>query len=170
VDARNVLMIVVDATSVEAMFRAAHVTLETVSIAAWLRGPMLEFIQERAEERFLMEGNDDGPWKELKQATLDIRMSLGFPPGPINYRTGELERFITGQGSNISPAGDAVVMTYPSFTPTGEMGEKVATAQGFEAPKIPARQVLGLGELDVAFAQQSITSWFELSLLWGGAA
>lgn len=160
--------VIVEASSVEALLSAASFALGPESMSGWLGGPMRESLQGRAQERFAVEGTDDGPWAPLADATLSWRASYGFGPGPINRRTGELERFITGAPGSVTPHPGGATLSFPGSEPTGELGRKVRVAQGYEeANDIPARHVVGLGLPDLEFALLSFGAWFGQSVMAG---
>lgn len=159
--------VVADTSSVEALLLAANAALSPVGLGGWLGGPMTQQMQQRAAERFRVEGTDEGPWAPLRDATINWRESLGFPPGPINRRTGELERYITQSDSSVVPHGEGVSAIFPGSSPSGELAEKLATAQGAESPRVPARPVLGLGAPDVEFALASLTAYFNAAFVGG---
>lgn len=120
--------------------------------AAWLSGVMGPFLQERAEMRFANEGDDAvGMWQSLKPSTIRIRAQQGFPPGPINHRTGELERLLTEDPVVAAPIGPVAELAFPAM-PGGELKEKLKTAQQGKAhPKTPPRPVVGLSGIDLMF-------------------
>lgn len=142
------------------------------SAAAWsvfLYGVVGPYLRERAEARFAAEGDDvSGKWLPHHPTTRHFRQSQGYPEGPINHRTGEMERWITqGQGAAI-PVGPAALLTFPdpALPMDADLVEKVRTAQGGKAqPKTPARPVLGINGQDaihivaaMSFYANSVTS------------
>lgn len=117
-------------------------------VSPWLR--------TRAKARFAGEGDDAvGQWAPLKQVTKDIRRTQGYPEGPINKRTGFLERYIMGD-SDVATTGNMALLTHPGSPPTGIVKDSLITAQfGREDtgdpdhPKTVARPVLGLSAVDL---------------------
>lgn len=135
--------------------------LSPAGMAMYLTQIMDPFLRERARERFANEGdNAVGPWLALKDATQRIRESQGFgPSGPINRRTGALERYILGTPGSFASEGIASTLTFPGRPPSGAYLEtKVLTAQeGKARPRTPRRPVLGVGATDMAFFQTSLS-------------
>jgi hypothetical protein len=122
------------------------------------------YLQNRARARFEMEGDDvSGPWAPLTDATVAIRESAGFPGDhPINVRTGEMERFITGSRPTFAANPDAM-MIFPGQDPVGKTYYKVQVAQkGTDVPPTPARPVIGIDEADLAYVLATIAD--EISL------
>lgn len=125
----------------------------------FLGSTMGPYLAKRAGERFRDEGDDaSGPWAPLKEATIAIREAQGFGAGPINRRTGELERWVVGSGWNAYPTGFGASMQFPKSRPGGELGRKVETAQKGRKipPKTVARPVLAVGETDLIFFQSAL--------------
>lgn len=120
---------------------------------------LTQYVQGRAEARFSTEGDDvTGPWLPLNPATVEIREGLGYPGDhPINNRTGDLENYITKSQSQMSATGGSVIMTYPGAAPSGELLDKVQTAQsGKGDPNTPPRPVLGFNEADLIYVLSEI--------------
>lgn len=108
----------------------------------------------KAIDMFNSETDPQGEaWKPLAEATKQIRVSLGYPPGPINERSGRLRDYLVTAKSDILGSSDSVISyAYPSrgFPPADLMGA-FEQASGLN-PKAPtARRVVGMNEQDVAF-------------------
>jgi hypothetical protein len=152
--------IFVNTVTVEALLLRTYAAVSPASLTTWLGGPFSDNLQQRAAERFAVEGTDDGPWAALASATLEIRHNLGYPPGPINYRSGEMYRYITGASGQVVATGDGAALTWPGNAPS-EIQEKIATAQGYDS-NVPAREVIGMGASDLQFALASLAGWISL--------
>lgn len=157
-----------DSTQVEAMLDRIELTTSPIGLANFLHNRVDPYMRERLEARFRLEGDDvTGPWEPLKQATQDIRSSLGYGAAhPINVRTGELEAYITGSPSGVVYDGIGAVMTMPGSVPQDpELRTKVRTAQrGKVDPRTPARPVMGMNEQDLAVVMTDLA----LYITYGG--
>lgn len=147
------IKIVGDTAGVQSMLAHLERKLEPAQMGVWLNTYVEPYLQQRAGQRFANEGDDAvGAWAPLKPATEGIRASQGYGSShPINRRSGELENYIrnTPAALTINPAG--AVLTYPGTPPSGELADKVSTAQsGRGFPATVPRPVLGLGTTDVA--------------------
>jgi len=141
-----------------------EVTLGPVGLTAFAKTVMTPYMRERARARFANEGDDAvGQWMPLQEATWNFREEQGFPPDhPINKRTGRLEAYITGGGVGVTPTPDGALLTFPDQPPTGETARKLETAQyGKNDPYTPSRPVLGISEVDVAFAVTALADFIE---------
>lgn len=137
---------------VQAMLNQIDSALSPVGLAAFLGLAVGPWVKERAADRFASEGDDvSGKWAPLQQTTIEIRENMGFGPGPINKRTGELEEYITQGQVGITAGPGVASMRYPENPPrTKSLREKMSTAQrGRNHPKTIARPVLGLNERDL---------------------
>jgi hypothetical protein len=147
------MIVEVDNRLVESLLLRLDTALSPFAIAAFLGGPVEEYIQGRAENRFRQEGDDvSGKWAPLKDATQAIRAQEGYgADGPIDRRTDRLMHYIVGSPGRSQATGLGATLTYPGTPPTGELLTKVQTAQrGKPYPNTPPRPVLGLGEEDLA--------------------
>lgn len=163
-----------DASSVERLLRAGMVAVSPASMMGWLAGPMTEGIQQRANERFLAQGDETtGPWEPLRDTTLMFRDAQGFGPAPINVRTGELERYITDSPGGVISTGQGATLVYPGDAPDNKyLTRKVVTAQqgwpgGANKASTPARPVLALGMPDMEYALVSLAGWIQTSITTG---
>ncbi len=144
------IQIVVDDRSVEATLNRLDTVLSPVGIAGMLSGPVDEYLQHRAKERFRTEGDDVvGKWAPLSPATEAIRAQQGFGAAhPINRRRGELERYITETPGQVTPIpGVGAILDAPGAAATGTLKKKLRGAQKGEGTA-PPRPVLGLNATD----------------------
>lgn len=150
-----------DSTPVDVLLSRVEAVLSIPGTQVWLTNEVLPYIKQRASSRFSNEGDDvSGRWPQLSATTIEIRESQGFGSGPINVRTGELERYITGSPGVVNGR----VLTYPDHSPgsgtDGYLEAKIMTAQeGRANPRTPPRPVLGLNENDLAFAVASLATF-----------
>lgn len=145
--------IVGDSAGVNLLVDRLSLLLGPAGMSAFLGGPVLTYVRQRARNRFANEGDDvSGPWMALAPTTVYVRLALGFPGRhPINRRTGELERWVTGSAPAITVSPVLAGLTYPGNPPTGSLREKVTTAQTGRRSKgtgTSARPVLGLSGTD----------------------
>lgn len=123
--------------------------LNPVAVAGFLGAEVAPYLKHRAKTRFAQEGDDvTGGWAPLKEATQTIRASQGYGAAhPINKRTGELERYITGDANEkIHPWGAS--LTLPGSAPAGDLVDKLRTAQAGDTRAVP-RPVLGMNWQDM---------------------
>lgn len=153
--------------TVTPLMLALDTALNPAAIAGFLSGVIEPYIQGRAKDRFAQEGDDAvGAWEPLKPATHAIRAQQGYPPDhPINRRTGQLEDYITNSPGRLTVHALGATLTMPGSPPTGELRDKVVTAQqGRDNPRTVARPVMGLNETDLMFVLTELTFYV------GGAA
>jgi len=165
------IIITGDAESIQAATMSISWALSAAVLGGFLKSVVVPYLQERAEERFLTEGDDVvGQWSPLAPATVHIRESQGFPgPHPINVRTGSLEDYITNDPGLVSANALGATLTWPGTDAQGELLNKVSVAQmGGHAPNAmqptPARPVIGVNEEDLLFVLAG------LSMLLAGPA
>lgn len=143
--------------------------LSPASISMFMEREEHAWFRERMNNRFMSEGDDaSGNWLPLSPATEAIRDSQGYGAAhPINRRTGELQGFVTDSHA-VSVQGDTVVLTIPGEDPSGELGDKLATAQqgrgfgGCTAPSTPhtvPRPVLAMNEVDLEASMVLLAGW-----------
>lgn len=91
----------------------------TEALEVFLALSATQILQEDAAHRFDTEGASDGqPWKPLAQSTRKIRKDLGYPPSPINYRSGSLREFVTEAQGYPVPLGDGLAsLQWPGELP-----------------------------------------------------
>lgn len=141
-----------NATGVQAMLAHLQNKLSPPNLGAFLLGQVDPYLRARADARFQSEGDDvTGKWAPLEQATEMIRASQGFPAAhPINERTGELRDYLANAPSAVSMNVIGTTLTYPGAAPSGELADKMATAQaGRSYPETVARPVLGMNHNDL---------------------
>lgn len=141
----------VDAKDVNARLAKFQDNTEAPRLPHFIQDDLAAFLQLRAEERFKNEGDDAvGAWAPLSAATENIRASKGFSSAhPINKRTGDLERFVTGSRGKLTSEGGGFGITFPDDPPSGDLSQKMITAQiGRPNPRSPARPVVGLSQVD----------------------
>lgn len=158
------ISIVGDSSGVTRALNHLDAKLSTPMMMGFLAATIHPWLQERARQRFLNEGDDaSGKWAPLQQSTNEWRRSGGFPEAhPINKRTGELERFITGSSALVTPTPAGVTMKYPGSQPSGGLFEKVKTAQrGRKTPSTVPRPVLSLGLADLNFTLSSLALYIQ---------
>lgn len=145
--------IIGDQRGVDHMLERLNVALSPVGLEAFLLSFVEPWLQGRAQERFQNEGDDVvGQWAPLKPATVMMRQEWGYGGAhPINRRTGDLEQYIVDSPARITQVGSGVVLTTPGNKATGELADKVTTAQvGRDYPNTVPRPVLGMNETDLA--------------------
>ena len=146
------------------MLKAVSYRLTPFGMAAFLGKTMGPYIQSRARDRFMSEGDDvSGPWAPLREVTQNIRaestdISVGADH-PINKRTGELEEYVTGSGYKFWPTAMGGTLRFPgSASGKQSVREKMKTAQkGRARPKTVPRPVLGFNETDLMFFQAALS-------------
>lgn len=143
---------VISEKDVQSKLWALDTALNPFAIARFLGAEVDPYIRTRARQRFRDEGDDvTGKWEPLHEATWNWRMNEGYPPEhPINKRTGELETYITDSPHNINVNTLGAVLVMPGHPPTGELKDKVSTAQtGRVDPNTRPRPVIGMNEQDL---------------------
>lgn len=158
---------------VQQMLDAIDSSLSPVGLAAFLYGPVGNWIKQRAADRFKEEGDDvTGRWAPLQQATVEIREGMGFEgEHPINKRTGELEAYITQGEIGVVTSPGVGVLKYPQNEPASSgLREKMKTAQqGRANPSTVARPVLGMNENDLSHILVMLALHVQAEGAWHGA-
>lgn len=140
--------------SVQAILTGLNLAVSQTNLYRWLSGWAPDYLVERAEERFDMEGDRaSGKWRDLEPATQDIREHLGYPRAhPINERTRDLRNFLLfSDGETNFVGGQAVRFSWPD-TPPAQNGlqQKLETAQlGRKKPSTVPRPVLAVDAIDL---------------------
>lgn len=137
--------------------------LSPPGLALWLDKATDPWIRERARKRFEQEGDDvSGPWLPLGEFTQNVRAQQGYgAEHPINVRTGEMERYITGPG-DVTQTPALTILEAPGGSPTGELADKIRTAQDgstVDNRYTPPRPVLGINARDVEAIMVSLAAW-----------
>lgn len=153
----------------ELRHRIEHMTeaMAPVGLIRYFGEVMLPFLKRRATERFAQEGDSaSGKWQALRPATQEIRAGnpqWGVGPAhPINKRTGELENYITNNIADAQPlAGLGAEMKYPGRPASGELFDKVKTAQrgNLGTPRTIMRPVAVVGAEDLLFFHDSLAAY-----------
>ncbi|MEU4066665.1 hypothetical protein AB0F25_30505 [Streptomyces wedmorensis] len=160
------IIVDVDSDNVEQMLARTTLALSTVGMIGFLSGVVGPWLKERAEDRFAAEGDDvSNKWVPLEGYTQQVRAAGGYGAAhPINRRTGELENYITQNGSDVMSAAGFSQLTFPGSAPTAREATKVMTAQmGATYPATPARPVLGVNEVDLAFVLAALATHVTLA-------
>lgn len=161
------IAVVVDHRQVDRLLRNLNDALSVVGMYHFLDNSVGPWLQNRARARFAGEGDDVvGKWEPLQPGTNAARKAHGFPEEhPINHRTGELERYITGGGWDIASAPMLATLTFPGGPePTGQLGLKVKTAQqGASTPPTVPRPVVGVNEADLAFVLGAMATYLSIA-------
>lgn len=155
------IVVDVDSENVEQMLARTSLAVSSVGMFTFLSGVVGPWLKERAEDRFAAEGDDvSGKWAPLESYTQQVRSSGGYgAEHPINRRTGELENFITGGGWDVVSVAGFSQLTFPGNAPSAREAMKVATAQiGAAHPSTPARPVLGVNGVDLAFVLAALAT------------
>lgn len=101
-------------------------SLSTVELWRFLDRFVGPYLQDKVDARFRREGAEPGysKWQPLAEGTIWIRKKTGFPPGPINVRTGHLRDWVR----TYAASGDMLQMP-ATDAPTAEMASKFKVAQ-----------------------------------------
>lgn len=138
--------------TVTGMLRQMEFAVSDTGLQAFMRNQVDTYLRQRADQRFRSEGDAavGGTWDPLKESTEWFRRRQGFPAQhPINQRTGELREFVTKTPGSVAGVAGGFQLTLPGETPTGELYDKLATAQqGRGNPATEARPVLGIDMID----------------------
>jgi hypothetical protein len=120
-----------------------------------------EWFVRRGRMRLQAEGDDaSGKWRPLKASTIRLRRTKGFGPGPINRRTGQMDRWLLGGNLRGGPIGDGVEYKFPGDPPTGELLTKVARAQLGDYRTVP-RPILAINETDLETVMRKYMNFIE---------
>ena len=161
------VQIIGDQRGVDHMLNRLEIVLSPVGLEAFLLSTVEPWLQERAQNRFDSEGDDVvGTWAPLKPATVNMRQERGYGGAhPINRRTGDLEEYIVDSPARITELPSGAVLTTPGNKATGELADKVETAQiGRDYPNTVPRPVLGMNETDLAFVLGSLAKFVQESV------
>lgn len=149
---------------VERLLSRLDAALSPIALAAFMEGSVGPTMLARIESRFEQEGDDaSGKWAPLQESTNQIREQLGYPPAhPINVRGGELHNFVTGSArSAAEPFGAST--TIPDSTPTGELYDKLFTAQAGASQvgyrPTPPRPVLAMDANDLTLVLLQLSQY-----------
>lgn len=170
--------ITVDDKDVDHMLTAFTNAVSTVSLEALLSGGIADALRYRAQNRFTSEGDSaSGKWAALRPVTEEIRDFFGYPRAhPINYRSGELRRFVGQSHGAVAPMPDGAAMIWPSLA-SGDVEEKLKVAQRgsprgsnpwFRTARTPPRPVVAVDQVDVAELLVAVGHHLETSMRAGG--
>lgn len=135
----------VEDAAVEALYHRVDVAISEGSLAAFLRGEAVPYLQRQANERFAQEGPG---WKPLARSTIEDRLRQNFPgEHPILQRTKALKDYVTRSPGVITPLVDGVELETPNPTSDAELLGKFMQAQHGDSVT-PPRPVIGLEERD----------------------
>lgn len=156
------IQIIGDSRGVTEMLRRIDQSLSPVGLEFFMKQSVEPWLQSRARDRFQDEGDDAvGTWEPLKQSTVMIR-GQRYGEHPINRRTGELEDYITQSPGDAHELGSGAVLVYPGNKASGELLQKVETAQrGKPSPSTVPRPVLGMNETDLAFVLGGLAKFIQ---------
>jgi hypothetical protein len=153
-----------DDRPVNALLNRVLYTISPIGLEVFMDEMVEPWIKTRARDRFMDEGDDvSGAWAPLKPSTVLMRSQMGYGgDGPINKRTGELERYITDSDAKLTELGSGINFVYPGNKASGELADKVITAQvGKAFPNTVPRPVLGLNETDLEYVLTSISHFIQ---------
>lgn len=140
--------------------------LSPASLGLFLKGPILDHLKDAAAERFVMQGDKAaGKWQPLKESTKRIRVSKGFPPGPINVRTGRLREFVFTNNGQVMYDGLGTNLAWPDGPhDNGELAHSYRTAQaGSTRWGTPARPVVDMGFEDFVIMNALLGGWLKVT-------
>lgn len=151
------VVIVGDATGVQAMLMRLDMALSPPELGRFMNSMVDPWLRERTALRFRAEGDDvSGKWLPLQASTERIRVRDGYPPShPINRRSGRMEDYLVGTASTVSAYNGGAKLVYPGSAAQGETRDKVRVAQlgeqnqGKGINPTPPRPVLGMNERDL---------------------
>jgi len=158
-----------NAYDVEAWLRSIELILAGYRLVGWLMDEMDPYLRVKAARGFQGEYDPMGQaWEPLTESTERIRERQGYPPEPINDRSGEMKDFILrGNQPLVGAIGDyGALMEWPGPAGNSELKAKLATAAGGKRkPRTPARPIYGLDETDALAAIEMLTFWFTRQVL-----
>lgn len=162
---------IADDRGVQALLNRMETGFSPVAMAGFLSTVIGPWLNERAKNRFQNEGDDvSGAWAPLRPATQEIRRNGPWSVGaahPINVRTGEMERYVTGGATPAIATGPIATLIFPEVSNSGgsELRKKMKTAQKGAKQKglnaTPPRPVIGLGVQDLTFMLSSLHFYAE---------
>lgn len=137
--------------NVEEALMALDTAINPVALADFLDIKVDPYVRARVKARFAGQGDDVvGQWAAHRPATAVYRQEQGFAPGPINRRTGEMERFLTEHESLVTAMGDGAMLTAPGRAASGELATKLRRAQqGDKEVNTVPRPVIGMNAQDL---------------------
>lgn len=138
--------------------------LSPLSMEGFLDGPVDAHFHDLIADAFDDEGGRGGPWEPLEAVTIEIRTSQGYPPGPINDRSGDMKAWLEGGGQFTFRNGNPSLNVVDESAGTGLRREKLKVAQQGKKPgmrgETPPRPVLDYDESDVVVVSELLVEWF----------
>lgn len=130
-------------------------------LASFMQGFAAPILQDRAYERFDLEGDDaSGYWKPLAASTIARREKAGYVPIRINDRTGAMRAWVERSEGSIKGTKAAVIYEWPGTPSNRTIGKKLKVAQqGLAQPWTPARPVVAVDEEDLLLILSAMESW-----------
>lgn len=135
-----------DASGPLALSEKLRLRLSPAPLAGWMLGFIDPFLKAKVSRSFSTETDPVGnPWAALAPLTIERRAEEGFPPGPIQYRSGEMASYLTSTNSDIRATTIGTQLTFPGGMAKGKLPYKVGSAQmGNRRTGAPPRPVLGM--------------------------
>ncbi len=133
--------------------------LSTSGLAASL-ATANEYLWKKEERMFARQQDPFGnKWAPLTEATKEIRINLGFGPGPINRRTYKLQDYMVNRNPDILGHSDGLMsLVYPHrATPPKDIIKRLEQSEGIKHGATK-RSVIGLDQPDIAFVLATINS------------
>lgn len=161
------MVVTVDEHRVEMALTSVMDAVSDAELATWLGSDVVQIMQERARARFASEGDDaSGRWAPLAPSTIEDRLRSGYGGAhPINRRTGELERAITGATGAVEAFGGGTQLTFPGVSDTGtDLSFKISTAQRGN-DRSTSRPVAAVGYTDLELILVSMAVHIEQALM-----
>jgi len=154
------MVITVETDNASTLMTQVMENLSDARLATWLAGPVDQFLRARAQARFSGQGSSEvgGPWAPLRDATVAIRESKGFPGArPINERTGQLRDLLTSTPGRTTMSSGFTGYRLPGPDVVGDLADKLSTAQiGTDNPRTVPRPVLATDAVDLEFLLVSL--------------
>lgn len=121
-------------------------SLSSEALFVFLAVQATQILQEDAKKRFDTEGASDGEaWQSLAKSTIKIRKELGYPPVPINVRSGDLREYVTtSQGDPVPLAEGLVSLQWPDRLPprSSDLFHSYDTAQHGKSAEFDGDQLI----------------------------
>jgi len=130
-------------------------------LASFMQGFAAPILQDRAYERFELEGDDaSGRWKPLAASTIARRDKAGYVPIRINDRTGAMRAWVESAPGKIKGTKAAVLYEWPGSPDNRTIGRKLKVAQqGLADPYTVPRPVVAVDEDDLLAILAAMESW-----------
>lgn len=141
----NTVDVIVDTKDAESVINRINDWLNEPHLSDMTRDLFSDVMKEEAEHQFNVGG--DPSWQPLKTATIVRRIAMGFGAGPINVRTGAMEKHVTQSTAHGGPTTDGAEFSWPDSA-HGELYMKLLRAQGWDK-RVPARPVINADDSEV---------------------